>query len=285
MADIQYYPGHMDKTRREILNRLKIIDIVFEVVDARAPLSTQHPDITSIVKDKPRMIILNKADLADPVALETFETHFKEKGFSVVRINALKGMNVREIRPMAEKMLEEKFAKEQKRGREKRAIRALILGIPNVGKSTLINRLVDKRITKVGDRPGITRHLQSIKAHKNLELLDTPGVLPPKIEPKERALKLALLGAIKDHLVPRDEVVIFGFQVLMDHYREAFENRYDFKIESDDPVAIFEAIGKRIGALKKGGVVDYDKVMDRFLHDFRHQQFGPVILERPKDDV
>ena len=275
----------MDKTRREILNRLKIIDIVFEVVDARAPLSTQHPDITSIVKDKPRMIILNKADLADPVALDAFETHFKKQGYSVVKVNALKGTNVRDIRPMAEKMLEQKFEKEKKRGREKRAIRALILGIPNVGKSTLINRLVDKRITKVGDRPGITRHLQSIKAHKNLELLDTPGVLPPKIEPKQRALKLALLGAIKDHLVPRDEVVIFGFRVLMEHYPEAFEKRYDFRIESDDPVAIFEAIGKRIGALKKGGIVDYDKVMDRFLHDFRHQQFGPVILERPEDDV
>ncbi len=275
----------MDKTRREILNRLKIIDIVFEVVDARAPLSTQHPDITSIVKNKPRIIILNKSDLADPIALDAFEAHFVKKGFSVVRVNALKGTNVREIRPMAEKMLEQKFEKEKSKGRQKRAIRALILGIPNVGKSTLINRLVDKRIAKVGDRPGITRHLQSIKAHKNLELLDTPGVLPPKIEPKQRALKLALLGAIKDHLVPRDEVVIFGFKVLMNHYREAFENRYDFKIESDDPVAIFDAIGKRIGALKKGGIVDYDKVMDRFLHDFRHQQFGPVILERPKDDV
>lgn len=285
MADIQYYPGHMDKTRREILNRLKIIDIVFEVVDARAPLSTQHPDITSIVKDKPRLIILNKSDLADATALEEFETHFINQGFQVVRVDSLKGTNIRSIRPLAEKMLEAKFEKEKKRGREKRPIRALILGIPNVGKSTLINRLVDKRVTKVGDRPGITRHLQSIKAHKNLELLDTPGVLPPKISPKQRALKLALLGAIKDHLVPRDEVVIFGFQVLMDHYRDAFEKRYDFTIESDDPVAIFESIGKRIGALKKGGFIDYDKVMERFLHDFRHQQFGPIILERPKDDV
>ncbi len=285
MADIQYYPGHMDKTRREILNRLKIIDIVFEVVDARAPLSTQHPDITSIVKDKPRLIILNKSDLADATALEEFETHFINQGFQVVRVDSLKGTNIRSIRPLAEKMLEAKFEKEKKRGREKRPIRALILGIPNVGKSTLINRLVDKRVTKVGDRPGITRHLQSIKAHKNLELLDTPGVLPPKISPKQRALKLALLGAIKDHLVPRDEVVIFGFQVLMDHYRDAFEKRYDFTIESDDPVAIFESIGKRIGALKKGGLIDYDKVMERFLHDFRHQQFGPIILERPKDDV
>jgi ribosome biogenesis GTPase A len=285
MADIQYYPGHMDKTRREILNRLKLIDIVFEVVDARAPLSTQHPDITSIVKDKPRLIILNKADLADQAVLEKFEAHFTKQGYSVVQVDSLKGTNVREIRPMAEKLLEEKFAKEKKRGREKRAIRALILGIPNVGKSTLINRLVDKRVTKVGDRPGITRHLQSIRAHKNLELLDTPGVLPPKISPKERALKLALLGAIKDHLVPRDEVVIFGFQVLTHYYRDAFEKRYDFKIEDEDPVKIFEAIGRRIGALKKGGFVDYDKVMDRFLHDFRHQQFGPVILERPNEDV
>lgn len=285
MAEIQYYPGHMEKTKREIQNRLNVIDIVFEIVDARAPFSTQHPDITSIVKNKPRLMLINKSDLADEKTLESFERHFRKKGYDAIRINARTGKNVREILPTARGMLEAMFDKEKSRGREERPIRALILGIPNVGKSTLINRLVDKRITKVGDRPGITRHLQTIRAHKDLELLDTPGVLPPKITPKSRALKLALLGAIKDHLVPRDEVVIYGFTVLFKHYRSAFEARYDVTFDSEDPIDIFEKIGTRIGALRKGGVVDYDKVMDRFLHDFRHQQFGRLTLERVEDDV
>lgn len=285
MAEIQYYPGHMAKTKREILNRLNVIDIVFEIVDARAPFSTQHPDITSIVKNKPRLILMNKSDLADEKALEDFERHFEDKGYDAIRINARTGKNVREILPTARRMLKSVFDKEKSRGREERPIRALILGIPNVGKSTMINRLVDKRITKVGDRPGITRHLQTIRAHKDLELLDTPGVLPPKITPKSRALKLALLGAISDHLVPRDEVVIYGFDVLFRHYRRAFEARYDVVFDSEDPLDIFEKIGARIGALKKGGIIDYDKVMDRFLHDFRHQQFGRLTLERVDEDV
>ncbi len=275
----------MEKTKREIHDRLNIIDIVFEIVDARAPLSTQHPDITSIVRNKPRLMLINKSDLADEKTLEGFEKLFKSQGFETIRINARSGKNVREILPVARRMLSDVFAKEKSKGRIDRPIRALILGIPNVGKSTLINRLVDKRITKVGDRPGITRHLQTIRAHKELELLDTPGVLPPKITPKSRALKLALLGAIKDHLVPRDEVVIYGFDVLMRHYRGAFEARYEIAFDSDDPLEIFEKIGRRIGALKKGGVIDYDKVMDRFLHDFRHQQFGRLTLERADEDV
>ena len=285
MAEIQYYPGHMEKTKREILNRLNVIDIVFEIVDARAPFSTQHPDITSIVKNKPRLILINKSDLADEKALEAFERYFRDKGYDALRVNARTGKNVREILPTARRMLRDVFDKEKSRGREERPIRALILGIPNVGKSTMINRLVDKRITKVGDRPGITRHLQTIRAHKDLELLDTPGVLPPKITPKSRALKLALLGAIRDHLVPRDEVVIYGFGVLFKHYRNAFESRYDVVFDSEDPLDIFEKIGRRIGALRKGGVIDYDKVMDRFLHDFRHQQFGRLTLERAEEHV
>lgn len=285
MADIQYYPGHMEKTKREIQDRLNVIDIVFEIVDARAPLSTQHPDITSIVKNKPRLMLINKSDLADEKTLESFEKHFREKGYDAIRINARTGKNVREILPVARRMLDAVFEREKSRGRQERPVRALILGIPNVGKSTLINRLVDKRITKVGDRPGITRHLQTIRAHKDLELLDTPGVLPPKITPKSRALKLALLGAIKDHLVPRDEVVIYGFTVLFKHYRSAFEARYDVIFDSEEPIDIFEKIGHRIGALRKGGVIDYDKVMDRFLHDFRHQQFGRLTLERVDEDA
>ena len=285
MAEIQYYPGHMEKTKREILNRLNVIDIVFEIVDARAPFSTQHPDITSIVKNKPRLILINKSDLADEKALEAFERYFRDKGYDALRVNARTGKNVREILPTARRMLRDVFDKEKSRGREERPIRALILGIPNVGKSTMINRLVDKRITKVGDRPGITRHLQTIRAHKDLELLDTPGVLPPKITPKSRALKLALLGAIRDHLVPRDEVVIYGFGVLFKHYRNAFESRYDVVFDSEDPLDIFEKIGRRIGALRKGGIIDYDKVMDRFLHDFRHQQFGKLTLERAEEHV
>jgi len=282
---IQWYPGHMAKTKRQIKERLKLIDIIFEIVDARAPLSTQNPMVDEITKNKPRLILLNKADLADKKELDQFIKYYESKGFKALKINALSGLNVDKIVPGSKALLEEKFSKEKKRGREERPIRALIVGIPNVGKSTLINQLVSKRAVKVGDIPGITKHLQMIRINKDLELLDTPGILWPKFDSEEVALKLALIGAIKDSILPLDDVVVYGMKVLVEKYKEAFEKRYDITVDIDDIVGIFDDIGKRRGALKQGGVVDYDRVMDLFLYDFRHQQFGPVILDQVDEDV
>ena len=282
---IQWYPGHMAKTKRQIKERLKLIDVVFEIVDARAPLSTQNPIVDEVTKHKPRLILLNKADLADPKALDAFVEHFDKQGFKSLKINALSGFNVNKIVPTAKAILEEKFDREKKRGREERPIRALIVGIPNVGKSTLINRLVSKRAVKVGDVPGITKHLQMIRINKDLELLDTPGILWPKFDDEDVALKLALIGALKDSLLPLDDVVVYGIKILAERYKEAFEKRYDIEVDTENVLDIFDAIGKRRGAIKQGGVVDYDRVMDLFLYDFRHQQFGPIILDRVDEDV
>ncbi len=284
MSKINYYPGHMAKTKRQIKEKLKLIDIVFELVDARAPKSSMNPELHDIIGNKPKLILMNKSDLADGKGIEAWANHFHEQGHHTLKINALNGKNVNRIVPTAKDILKDQFDKEAKKGRKPRPIRALIIGIPNVGKSTLINKLVAKKATKVGDTPGITKHLQIIRIHQDLELLDTPGILWPNLDDQTAALKLALLGTIKDHLVPRDEVVIYGFNVLRKHYKEAFERRYDMTIETtDESLDIFNKIGERRGSLERGGEINYERVMDHFLYDFRHQQFGPVILEWPEE--
>ncbi len=283
MARFTYYPGHMAKTKRKLKEKLRWADIVFELLDARAPISSRNRDLDDILKGKPRIVLLNKADLAEERELDRFVAHFETQGLPTLKMNAHSQRHTKEIVPLAEQVLADKFEKELEKGRRKRPIRALIVGIPNVGKSTLINQLVSKKVANVGDRPNITKDLQVIRIHENLELIDTPGLLWPNLDDETVGLKLGLLGALKDHMVPRDEVVIYGFKVLSEHYREAFEQRYDLEVGDFDVLDLFEKIGKRLGSLKKGGEVDYEKVMDRFLHDFRHQRFGRIILDRVAD--
>ncbi len=280
MANINYYPGHMAKTKRLIKERIKYIDIVFELVDARAPFSTMNPDLKTMIGNTPKLMLLNKADLADAKELSRFEQFFKENGVHSLRINALSGDNVNKIQATATDILKEVFDKERSKGLRPRALRALIVGIPNVGKSTLINRLVNKKATKVGDTPGITRHLQMIRINKNFELLDTPGILWPKLDVDVIALNLALLGTIKDSLVPRDEVVIHGVKLLREYYPKTFAERYDMTItETDTTLDLLDKIGQRLGCLDKGGSINYERVMDHFLYDFRHERFGSIVLE------
>ncbi len=283
MARFSYYPGHMAKTKRKLKEKLRWADIVFELLDARAPISSQNRELGDLLQGKPRIVLFNKADLAEEKELDRFVAHFESQNIPSLKMNAHSQRHIKGIVPLAERVLADKFAKEKDKGRIKRPIRALIVGIPNVGKSTLINQLVSKRIANVGDRPNITKDLQVIRIHENLELIDTPGLLWPNLNDETVGLKLGLLGALKDHMVPRDEVVIYGFKLLAKHYREAFEQRYDMEIGEFDVLGLFDKIGHRMGCLKKGGEVDYEKVMDRFLHDFRNQRFGSVILDRVED--
>ena len=286
MKVIQWYPGHMAKTKRQIKERLKYVDVVYELLDARAPFSSQNPMIREITANKPRIILLNKSDLADAKELARWVEYFEQAGFKTLTINAMHGVNVDKIVGLSKALLEDKHQKEAKRGLKPRPIRAMILGIPNVGKSTLINQLVKKRATKVGDVAGITKHLQVIRIHESLELLDTPGILWPKFEDQEAAKKLVLIGSLKDSIVALDDVVIYGFRLLLKHYKNAFEKRYDMALNDvDDMVEIFDTIGERRGCLKKGGVVDYERVIDIFLHDFRNQMFGKIILDRVDENV
>ncbi len=285
MKTIQWYPGHMAKTKRLIREKIKYIDIIFELLDARAPYASQNPMIREITKNKPRILLLNKTDLADREVTNTWLQHFKKEGLSAMPINSLEQLPVDKIVSESKRLLKDVFDKESKRGRLQRPIRAMIIGIPNVGKSTLINQLVRKRVTKVGDVAGITKHLQVIRIHEDMELLDTPGILWPKFEDQEVAKKLVLVGSLKDSVVALDDIVIYGIQFLIEHYKAAFEKRYDIRVEGQEMVDIFELIGKRRGCLKKGGIVDYERVIDIFLHDFRNQQFGPISLDRIKDYV
>ncbi|MFW5841866.1 MAG: ribosome biogenesis GTPase YlqF [Bacillota bacterium] len=285
MTTIQWYPGHMAKTKRLIKERLHLVDVVYELLDARAPYSSQNPMIREITIKKPRLILLNKADLAERHHVTAWINHFRERGFKAIAINSLKGLDVKKVVQATKDIMEESFVKSAKRGIKKRPIRAMILGIPNVGKSTLINQLVNKRATNVGDVAGITKHLQMIRIHEDLELLDTPGILWPKFEDQEVAKKLVLLGSLKDSVVALDDVVIYGFQLLKTYYKDRFEARYDISVDTNNMIDIFDAIGMRRGCLKKGGEIDYDRVIDIFLYDFRNQYFGPITLDRVNHDV
>ncbi len=280
MAQLQWYPGHMAKTKRQVIAKLKLVDCVIELLDARAPLSSRNPMIHDIVQSKPRVIVLTKADLADYEWIQTWLKRFRQEGYVVVAINAFDSKDTKNIIKACEEATIKIFEREERQGREKRSIRAMILGIPNVGKSTLINQLVQKRVLTVGDRPGVTKNIQMIRIHPKLELMDTPGILWPKFEDVETAKKLALLGTLKDHLIPLDDIVIYGFNYLHDYHKEAFETRYDFEVDMEDIVSIFDKIGERMGCFRKGKEVDYDRVIDIFLNDFREGRFGKVMLDR-----
>ncbi len=285
MKQIQWYPGHMAKTKRQVKEKIKLIDIVLELLDARIPVSSENPVIKEIVGNKPRIILLNKADLADPIELNKWIAYFEKKGIKALKINAINGKGVDKILPALKFELQDLIAKEKSRGRKERPIRTMILGIPNVGKSTLINKLAKKKKLVAQDRPGVTRQTQYIRVGTDLELLDTPGILWPKFEDQDIAFRLALTGAIKDDILPLDDIVIYGFKLLDKHYKGRLEERYNIEVDIDNIVKIFDDIGLRRGCLLPGKQIDYDKVMNLFLHDFRHEKFGKIILDRVNEYV
>jgi ribosome biogenesis GTPase A len=280
MKQIQWYPGHMAKTKKEIIEKVKLVDIVLEIVDARIPFSSQNPVINTMIGKTPKIILFNKADLTDQNELDKFIKYFEDKGIKTLKINSITGIGTDKILPLMKVILKDKIAKEISRGRTVRPLRTMILGIPNVGKSTLINKLANKKKLVTADRPGVTKQTQYIRVGKDFELLDTPGILWPKFDNEEIAYKLALTGAIKDDILPIDEVVIRGFQFLNKYYKGRLEARYDIEVDIDNVVDIFDNIGIRRGCLLHGNQIDYDRVSDLFLHEFRHQKFGRIILDR-----
>lgn len=280
MKQIQWYPGHMAKTKREIKEKVRLSDVVLELVDARIPYSSQNPDVNDMIGNTPKIILLNKADLADQVELDKWISFFQNNQIPSLRINAINGKGTDKILPLMKELLAKKIAKEQSRGRTTRPLRAMILGIPNVGKSTLINKLAGKKKLVTADRPGVTRKTQYIRVGKDFELLDTPGILWPKFADERVAFRLALIGAIKDQILPKDEVVIAGFKLLDTFYKGRLENRYDISVDTDNVVQIFDDIGFRRGCLLPGKEIDYERVSDLFLYDFRHESFGKIVLDR-----
>lgn len=279
---IQWFPGHMAKAKREVQEKLKLIDIVFELLDARIPVSSRNPMINEILGNKPRIVLLNKADMADEAITQQWIAYFQQRQLRALAIDAQTGTGIKQIVAVSKEMLKDKFAKMAAKGiKNPRPMRALIVGIPNVGKSTLINRLAGRNIAKTGDKPGVTKAQQWIKVGKEMELLDTPGILWPKFEDEEVGLKLATTGAIKDTILNLQDVAVYALNFLKQHYPERLKERYSLDGIPEEIVELFAAIGKRRGYLVSGGAVDYDKVAEIVLHDIRTEKLGRISFETP----
>ena len=273
----------MAKARREVTEKLKLIDIIFELVDARIPASSRNPMIDEIIQHKPRVILLNKADMADPAKTNMWLEHYKSQGKTAIAINSQAGNGLNQITAASKNLLKEKYERMESRGIKPRAIRAMIVGIPNVGKSTLINRLAKKNIAKTGNTPGVTKAQQWIKVGKELELLDTPGILWPKFEDQEVGLKLALTGAIKDTILNLHEVSLYGLRFLEKEYPERLKSRYNLDVIPQETLELFDAVGKFRGCLASGGFIDYDKTAELVVREIRSEKMGPLTFEVPLD--
>lgn len=282
---IQWFPGHMAKAKREVQEKLKLVDIVFELVDARLPLSSRNPMIDEVINQKPRLLILNKADMADEVETKKWVQYFEDKGLTAVAINSFQGKGLQQVTKAAQEILAEKWERMRAKGMKPRAIRAMIVGIPNVGKSTLINRLAKKNIAKTGNTPGVTRAQQWIKVGKELELLDTPGILWPKFEDQEVGLKLALTGAIKDTIINMEDLAVYGLKFLSIHYPERMKERYGISMVDEDIVKTYDHIGNLRKTLGPGGEIDYDKVSELIVKDIRNLEFGKLTFDLVDEEI
>ena len=274
MATIQWFPGHMSKARRQVQENIKFVDFVTILVDARLPLSSQNPMLTKIVGDKPKLLILNKADLADPVRIKEWQSYFESQGISTLSINSKEQSAVKKVTDAAKKLMADKLARQKERGIRIETLRTMIIGIPNAGKSTLMNRLAGKKIAVVGNKPGVTKGQQWLKSNKDLEILDTPGILWPKFEDETVALKLALTGAIKDNLLPMDEVTIFGLNYFKEHYPEELTARFkQLNLSQEAPDMIMD-MTKKLGFRD-----DYDRFYSLFVKDVRDGKLGRYCLD------
>ncbi|MFB6466620.1 ribosome biogenesis GTPase YlqF [Cytobacillus sp. Hz8] len=278
---IQWFPGHMAKARRQVTEKLKLVDIIFELVDARIPYSSRNPMIDEIIQHKPRLVLLNKADMADKEKTKEWIQFFHDNGIKALAINSQAGVGMKEIVQASQEILKEKFDRLKAKGVKPRAIRAMIVGIPNVGKSTLINRLAKKNIAKTGNTPGVTKAQQWIKVGKELELLDTPGILWPKFEDQEVGMKLAVTGAIKDTILNLHDVAIYALKFLENEYPERLKDRYKLDIIPSDIIELFDTIGRLRGCLMGGGEIDYDKVTELIIREIRTEQLGAITFENP----
>ena len=274
MATIQWFPGHMSKARRQVQESIKFVDFVTVLVDARLPLSSQNPMLTKIVGEKPKLLVLNKADLADPVRLKEWQTYFEGQGILTLALNSKEQSAVKKVTDAAKKLMADKLARQKERGIRIETLRTMIIGIPNAGKSTLMNRLAGKKIAVVGNKPGVTKGQQWLKSNKDLEILDTPGILWPKFEDETVALKLALTGAIKDNLLPMDEVTIFGLNYFKEHYPEELVGRYkQLDLNQEAPEIIMDM------TQKLGFRDDYDRFYSLFVKDVRDGKLGRYCLD------
>ena len=277
--DYQWYPGHMTKAKRQMQEDIKLIDLVIELVDARVPLSSRNPDIDDLGKNKARLILLNKSDLADDDQNEKWIEYFKEKGYHALKINSKNTSGIKEINNVVNEACKEKIERDRKRGIKNRPVRAMVVGIPNVGKSTFINAYAGRNCAKTGNKPGVTKGKQWIKLSKTLELLDTPGILWPKFEDQAIGLKLALIGSINDNILDVSDMAYEFVKILNNSYENAIPNRFGVE-KNDDPLKMLEGIAEVRGCKLKGNVLDLEKASSILLEEFRSGKLGKITLDR-----
>ncbi|MGT2846360.1 ribosome biogenesis GTPase YlqF [Streptococcus massiliensis] len=278
MTSIQWFPGHMSKARRQVQENIKFVDFVTVLVDARLPLSSQNPMLTKIVGDKPKLLILNKVDLADESLTKEWRAYFEAQGMKTLVINSKEQVTVKKVTDAAKDLMKDKLQRQKERGIQIETLRTMIIGIPNAGKSTLMNRLAGKKIAVTGNRPGVTKGQQWLRSNKDLEILDTPGILWPKFEDESVALKLALTGAIKDNLLPMDEVTIFGINFFKQYYPEELAARFKrMNLEEEAPEIIME-MTRNLGFRD-----DYDRFYSLFVKEVRDGKLGRYTLDRLED--
>lgn len=276
---INWYPGHMAKTKRLIQENLNLIDIIYEVIDSRIPFSSKIQDIDYLIKDKPRILIMTKYDLCDKLETNKFIDMYQKEGYYVLKYDLTSNINVNEIFDLSNKILEDKITKMKNKGLKKETIRALVIGIPNVGKSTLINKIVGRKITVTGNKPGVTKNLSWVRVGKNIELMDSPGILWPKLEQEKVAYNLAATTAIKEEILDKDDIAVYIIKFLYKYYREILEKEYHVS-NIDDFEDVFDTIGKYKSLMMKGGYVDYDKVSTLVINDIKSGKIKNITFDR-----
>ena len=276
----QWYPGHMTKAVRMMQENIKLVDLIIELVDARIPVSSRNPDISRLGENKSRMILLNKADLADPVVNKQWTAFYQSQKAFVLELNARNGSGMKNIQALVNEACKEKIERDRKRGIQNRPVRAMVVGIPNVGKSTFINSFAGKACAKTGNKPGVTKGKQWIKLSKTLELLDTPGILWPKFEDNEVGMRLAFIGSMNDEVLIMDELAIDFIRAVRLFYGDKLEERYGITL-SDDPIIVLEQIAESRKCYLKGDKLDTGKAAAMLMDDFRSGRLGRISLERP----
>lgn len=285
--NVQWYPGHMAKAKRMIQENLKLIDVIIELVDARIPLSSKNPDIDALAGSKSRVILLNKSDMADPKYNDMWKNYFESKGYYTILVNSKDGHGVKQIKDLVNKACEEKIERDRRRGIINRPIRAMVVGIPNVGKSTFINSFVGKATAKTGNKPGVTKGKQWIRLSSKIELLDTPGILWPKFEDPAVGMRLAFIGSINDDIIQMTELALELILFLSKNYPNNIKDRYGIEVseninEIKDCIGILEQIAEKRSCLQKGGELDLEKAAKILLDDFRNVRLGKITLEYPE---
>ena len=280
-TNINWYPGHMARTKREIKEKINLIDVVVEIIDARIPFSSKNKEIDSLCGNKPRILVMTKSDLCDMDESLKWKKYYEDNNYRVIMVDLINNVNVKEIFSVCDELAKDINDSRISKGMKARRLRLLVVGIPNVGKSTLINRLVGKKVTNVGNKPGVTKNLEWIRVNENLELLDTPGILWPKLDGKNIALNLASMTAIKEEVLNIDEVAIYIVNTLFKYYSTNICSRYNITYD-EDIVSVLDGIGKRIGAIRNNET-DYDRVYNTILKDLRDGYLGKVTFDRYED--